>query len=830
MFIAAAAFAQTPGVKLVSNGDFKDKDGSLHSWRIDGAHTLIWDGNPYVPVGGVFYSKYICTDQTGDNWQADVKALDSIKAAGITDLLLKTIGPATWTKPDAWQKLLDYLDASGFTYGIDLSDGPKAPLSGTIIEPSKYRISNILKDSSFTFDMPDVSSAVWVLCSAYDGAVLSSGGAFIADGKVKVDVKARPDQSSVLLLYPVIDLANGERSGVADLWAGFDEYRDRLLGFLAKVKFGKGFRFFVDPLTSKMDFAGERAALIPDSADFRLQFEAYLAKKYSNIGSLNAAWGLTSENLSSFQEAARVIPLWHGARGIPAIYDRARGIRIKIDVPRSKIWDDIIDFRDKSAQAYLNMAADLLKRNGADVPVIYNASNHHRIFANATSRGGFDGLGVQAYGHGVSLVTDTAGTIYSLAEESSKSIWFVVTGTQDTISRSQSTAGYGSKEVMFADLDSLAEIGAKGLFIYGLQDCREQGTENREQFLSMLGWLKEFKDKFTSEDRAGFVPEVVYYPIDQHVGAETMRLGPGAWWLPSLRTGSPLVLGDSIAGYTLNGQDGACLWSRIGSITATLPLTQDQKPKLVFPNNADGVFTADKKKVVLKLGITPIVVSGLDMLQTFPLEVVQEEFDKLGPLVAKAKAAGNRVPDADTAIERAKKLLKSGRPAIAYDIAHTFVQQIANELGSYTWVEGEQPISSSFEGFVSGLGASAGGYLGINTLVAPPMSPYTATYVVSVAKAAMYELWLAGTTLDAGASSFSFCMDNGPWQETAPSNTSRYWKSFAWMKIGVINLSEGQHILQIRIDKPNKEGFYKLGIDAIVLSPSEFKPNGIKRP
>lgn len=824
--------AQTMDVKYASNGEFTAKDKSIHRWKIDGAHTLIWDGQPYIPVGGVFYSRYICIGQTEENWQADVKSLETIKASGITELLLKAIGPATRTKPAAWQRLTDYLDDNGFTYGIDLADGPKSPLSGNIIEPAKYRVADITKDTTFTFNMPDVTSALWMLCGATDGTVIASGGASVSGGKVRVDIKARSDQSCVLLLYPEKEFSNGGQSGVEDIWSGFDEFRDRLLAFVSALKFGKGFRFFVDPLTSKMDFPGDMPNVIPDSSDFRLEFEAYLSKKYQNIGALNIAWGLIGANMVSFQEAARMMPLWQGMRGIPEIYDRANGHCYKIDTPRAKVWDDFHDFRDTSAQNYLNTAADLLKKNAADVPVIYRAAGMHRILANSKPRGGFDGLGVDCYGRGQDLVVNTAGPVYSTAEEAVCSMWFVVTSTMDTAAKVKSSPGYESRDAMFADLDTLGEIGVKGIFVNGLQVLPDEMWKNHSLVLApeQLGWLKDFKDKFLSDQRASFVPYVVYYPSEPVMGAETKRLGPGKWWLPSLRYGTGFKYGDTLAGYTMPDQQGVCLFSRTGSTTVTFPLQKGQKPTLVFPQDPSGVFTITKKGFTVVLGDTPVLISGLDERQMFPLEVVSKELAKLGPLVARAKATDSRVPDADIATNRAKTVLKNGLPAVAYDIAHTFVEQIGEEIGTYAWIEGENTISHSFSQVVSSLHASNGAYLSLSTKLPPPMSPYTASYAVEITKTALHDVWIAASGVDASSTAISFSFDNEPWQQAACSVQGASSPGFQWVRIGSVNLAQGAHTFQIRLDSPNSAGNYELGIDAIVVSPGEFKPDGIVKP
>ncbi len=835
LFLGAVACssAQTPGVKIVSNGEFKDKDGAIHAWRIDGAHTLIWDGKPYIPVGGVFYPRYICNGATEENWQADAKALESIKSSGIADLLLKPIGPITATDPAAWQRLLDYLDSNDFTYGIDLSDGPRAPVSGVVIDPMRYRTGGAVKETFFQFNIPDVVSALWILCTTTDGRVISSGGADVANGQITIDIKSRPLESAVLLVYPTLQPTTGVNSGTGDLWAGFDEFRDSMLAFCSKLKFGKGLRFFLDPITSKMDLDPKLASFIPDSAEFRLEFEAYLVRKYKNIGSLNSAWGLNRENLDSFQTAARVMPLWYGARGITAVYDKARGKRYAADVALSTLWKDIVDFRDYSVQGYLNSAAELLKRNVAEVPVIYRATSYNRIFANTISTTGFDGLGVDAYGRGEPLGIDQAAPIYALSEESACSMWLVVTGTQDTRSRDKSTSGYSSKEVLTADLGVLAEAGVKGIFVNGLQVLPDDIWKNHSlaSMPDQMGWLKSFKDSFVADRRADYVPQVIYYPVVPMTGAHTARLGPGQWWLPSFQMGGAMIIGDTIAAYTIPGHEGICIWSRVGPQTVTFPMQPEFEPTIKFPLASEGILTVDKKNYTLKLGNDPVVLLGIDPVQVFPLETVDAEIAKLKPLAQQAKEAGSRVPDVSEAIKRATDLMKHGRSAVAYDVVHTMANRIQQELGSYVWLEGESAISHSFESVVTNAKSSSGAYLNLDTTQPPPMSPYGAAYIAQIDKVADYDVWVALSPTDGTASQISFSFDAGPWHEAPPERTiSDYQPGFGWVKIGSIRLAIGQHLLQLRVDKPNSDGVHRLALDAIVLSPVAFKPDGIRKP
>ena len=62
------AAAQSSGLtavrKTLSAGAYLDqKTRARHSWQVNGAHTLLWDGAPYLPVGGTFVPHSFASDQ-----------------------------------------------------------------------------------------------------------------------------------------------------------------------------------------------------------------------------------------------------------------------------------------------------------------------------------------------------------------------------------------------------------------------------------------------------------------------------------------------------------------------------------------------------------------------------------------------------------------------------------------------------------------------------------------------------------------------------------------------------------------------------------------------
>jgi hypothetical protein len=160
--------AAAPGV--VSQGAFTDAAGAKHVWRINGAHTLIWDGEAYLPVGGRFQARSWVAGAGEADWQADVAALKTLKEKGVADLLLQPAATPdqrptgiTRVAPAALQRLMDHLDAEGFTYGVSLNDGPRDPLIGYVVRPGAYRRGEVQapQGTILRFPLQNVGSSLF---------------------------------------------------------------------------------------------------------------------------------------------------------------------------------------------------------------------------------------------------------------------------------------------------------------------------------------------------------------------------------------------------------------------------------------------------------------------------------------------------------------------------------------------------------------------------------------------------------------------------------------------------------------------------------------------
>lgn len=801
------------GVKYKSSGTYVDASGGQHAWSINDGHTLLWESDAYIPAGAVFVSQYLASGAGEDAYQADITGLQTLKGKGITDIILRSNGPITSSSAVSLQKMIDYLDSNGFAYGIEMDDGPKTPLEGYVISPSRYRLEGPSDKQSITCAWPNVDSAIYVIVSKFDNSIKANGGAIVRDGKVTVNIASPLKIGEVLIIYPHKNLAG---SGVADLWSGYSEYRDRVLAFFKQIKFGRGMRFFIEPFTSKMDFTGDMLGFVPDSSGFRLGFEAYLTRKYKHEGGVNAAWGL-NENLESVERAARLIPLWTATRGIPYTYDKANAHLFSVDPTIAlQMWHDIVDYRDSSAQEYMNTISDTLRKQVADVPVIFKSSTYHRIYANPFGMGGFDGLAAEAYGSGEAPVDRVAGPLYSLAEESGKSTWFIVAGTQAS---ADGKTAYLGENIMIATLDSFREIGCKGFFVDNL-------VSNSEQ----IGWLNSFKSKI-AKTWTDFKPEVVYYPTDPPTGAYVRRLARDTWWLPTLRRGNTNFIGDGLFIYTILGEGKSYLWSGSGRKTITLSTggagaaSVDYPAGVTIAARKDGMFTLD-------IDETPTVLRGINFSQVFPRETAELQINRLSALIPIADKAGVDVKAARGSLESAKSVFKNGQACVVYGIAQDGTALLQKAMGSEVWIEGEKSPASNFGPVVAAPGASAALALVLDTEEAPPLNPYSASYGFESISNSSYEIWLAGSS-PSDSSPMSYSLDEGAWTPVSAvdSKLTDYAPGLAWYKVGVANLFPGNHTLTIRVDgKRPQDNRYYSAIDAIVLSPRSFAPNGVIKP
>jgi len=817
-------------LKPESDGVFQDAKGGSHPWSIGQAHFLRWDGLPYLPVGAAFQPQSWARDASEAAWAKDKAALDMLGKRGVHDVVLSAGATGlTHVSLAAVQQVLDYLDANHFQYGLEIADFPQNPLTGYIVKPAVYRNPLPSASGPTTFrHIPGLAGAFYMLVSPRDGEIEESGTARVLDAETAQVTLKTPATDDVLLLYPQrLYFMGTPESRLPDLWEGYDEYRDRLLGFFSHLRLGPGFRFFLDPFTRQLGFGGEVENVIPTTDGFRLDFEAWLDKKYHhNVDDLNRGWGIRDHDLPDFAAAARSLPLWSGSKGVPAVYDPVKKVAYAVlNKPRigGHVWDDLQQFRIASLRGYMNSMADVLKKGVADVPVVYGWGGRSALFTNTQSRGGFDGLSIGG-------AAGSGAYAFAQAEETPKTTWLIA---GDALGDS------GFAPTGMGEWDALKDLGTRGFFA-------PVATSADAGRLAEYGAALSLDAPSMTE-----LTRVLPYPAGvSGVEASVRRLSDGVWWLPSYRAGELFQPGDAFSlgpllrGYRLNDPDGLSprfvVWSPHGAMTqAQFPFPKDS-PAVI--TDAAGIpLKVEKKKNAwtVPLGADPIVFSHVASVP-LPVDAAEAASKEAKRLLKLAKDQGlatalyqEQLFHIDTSIPTTAQ-----DADLRYNAFARLVGALTNALQPYLWLEGESANSDTFDSLVSDSEASGGSYLALDTGRLPPSSTgdaeggYRADYKFYVNATGSYALWAATSPLR-DSSPFTYTLDDGGANtiEDAESEGGLYAGKFVWSHLGDATLGRGPHTLTLAVTGPRPhDKRYLLAVDAFCLSRVAFHPNGTTLP
>jgi hypothetical protein len=858
--------------KSMSTGNYTDKKtGAKHNWQVNGAHTLLWDGAPYLPVGGEFAPRSFGASSDA-GWQDDVKALELLKARGIRDLIIWPDKPLVEIPTAVLQRLIDYLDANDFRYGLSFGQGLTTPATGYVVKPNQYRYENP-RELTALWQVSGVDRGLYFLVDgANDARFVRGGEATVHDGvaSAPIDVPqtvAKP----VALLLPHKTLTASPVGTLPDLWTHFDSYRDRVLTYLEKIKFGSGFRFYLDPLARHLGFSGEADYLVPDSDSFRVEWESYLNKTYTNAEDVKSHW-LLSDDFRTIQELARLVPLWNRKRGLPYLFDpvTARVYRTQqSETLEASWWDDFLHWRDQSIGYYMNALADTLKHQVADVPVVYTWTREEALFSGSDPAAGFDGLAVATRAQDPTRLSRVTGLVYSAAEQASRTMWLIVseinrsayverghdTGVakaQDGLSVANAT-GYATNREMETDLTDLRRIGMKGLFVNALQpdSGASRAIGNWSGAPESLDWLHTFASGLAADASvANFAPRVLYYPESVPSPARTMLI-PGTnsvYWLPANITGKPVTLWPAFAGYVIQGG------TEKSQDTVLYSLTGPRKTRIFLPDITKiQARTAEGSPIPLKIlsklsaevtiDATPMIFTT-DGEEVVPEAAAADALTQLALLnqiahLQEQNSSNIGQPDlGDVEYKTAAMYFHKGFFGTSYAAARQMIDRMTDLVRPYIWMEGEAATAQNFTEVAPNAEASGGNYLRLSTPdpARYPVSVYAARYAFDVPNDGDYRIWIAGSLPGPETSPITWYIDRRPEQEPAsptPQGPLYLQQHFGWYQLGTARLEKGPHNLTVKVvDRAAATGQFALGIDSILVIPvnREFTPNATIRP
>ena len=847
--VAGASHAQIS--PAVSRGTFTDKGGVSHPWLINDAHTLVWDDKPFVPVGGLFQAKSWAHNPTPADYAEDIAALQLLKSRGITDIYVQPVRVGiTAVPPQAVQKLTDYLDTEGFTYGISLNDGPHDILLGYQIRPGAFRQEVGSGGGVLRFPMDSVASALYFWVTRDGSEIIKSGQAqMVAEGaKVTIPpVNGSDSVQNVVFLLPQ-KVSFGQAAGslpIPNLWDGFDAYRDDLIGLFEQIKLGKGFRFFMDALPQNLALNSDTDRFMPTGAAWAQEWQSYLAFRYKNMDALASGWGLKDRDVKTFDEAALLLPLWSGGKGAGMLYNKETEAFHRVDTQRSGFWRDLSAFREQSVRGYMNDLAVSLKKAVADVPVVYRSSGDSPLMVSLPRTKGFDGIGISAYGRGSDLITKSAGFAYAQAAEAPKTTWLMVASTADTQpappapdgSLAKTASGFASQTALSSNLDWLREMGARGFYIDGVRLADPARKEyDLSQTPEQLDWLASYQQAVlaTGLGAAQTVPQAIFYP--KNLSTATLRpLSYGGWWLPTPRLGTFFDFGEAGRAYALNEANGGVtyyLWNPSGERRIKIKIPRASRsvgvPAVRWSQSANGEVKNDI--LGLTIGPDPIRIENLAAIP-----VPDDAFDlakkEVVGLVAAMKKRG--IVDASLFQNEANVIANhytanTDNPWFSLNEIQSLLKRMRTILRPYAWLEAEPggvgftgAIGQSFDEVSERNGASNGQVLLVGPR--PVTSAATATYRVEVQQTGPYNLWVAASP----NAPLTFRLDNQPVldEAVAPQAVGGLYAggTLVWTHFGVATLPKGPHTLEIRAGGP-------CAIDTVLVTPGTFVPDGPNLP
>jgi len=811
--VALTLVVQAQGL-MQGQGVFVDRDGATHRWQVTPAHSLQWDGEIYMPAGVWFTPQWLRADSTEADFQRDEQLLDALVRAGISDVCIVPRDAAPTIPAERWQRLVDALESRNMRYGLSLGEAGLPVAQGYVVAPASNRIANITQGGVVVFRAPYADHAQVFVVDTHDGSILSHTRVAVEQGVGRLPLQLQEGVMAVMVAYPHRPLADNG-GFVPDVWESYNAWRDGVLQTLGKVRFGKGLRFFADPL-GRWTPPLEDDGIVPSSPGFRLGFEAFLARKYQTLENLMSAWALSERNLESFAEAARQLPLWRGQKGIPQLYELQTGNLRRVEATRCAYWRDVNQYRREALQEAADRLAAVLRRHLADVPVLLSWQRFHPMYVFTQNQPGVEGLLVVTAEHGFNLAVKSMAPAVGQATESVRPTWLLAALAHD-VSRD-----YADSQAIHSEAQALAQAGSRGWFF--------RVTEALTDTVP-LQWLRSFQQTVLARPEWQQPPKVLFFPLTASGICEVKKLPGDVWWLPSAREGTIVNVGRNYRAYqirTLAGEQYV-LWSADRDRPVNFRLNEPRVFTAFLPDGTPVKISGKGRNFSLNLPTVPVVFTGSGTL--FPVEAAEDAINELARLIKIGQSRRVEVGTARFRWQQARENLRAGQVYTAYLLASEALEELVQRLSQYLWMEAETADESNFDEIVDLPWASGGKVVRLQNINDPPARGYFLRYRFAVREEGNYVVWVACRT-EGGSPLLWSVDDNAPQPPESSVSVGGYGEGFGWLRMGTVRLSPGFHVLELRVVQRAGEGAkpYVQWCDVVLLTAENIIPQGTVKP
>lgn len=767
---------------LLTGGSLNSLESSAvsqSSWEVNTHRTLIWSGEPYVP--------------TGVRIDGSPRVIQAAAQAGIRDVIVDL--PATG---EGWSDAFAALEAAQMRYWIAVSSAFH-DASFVAVMPDAYRISGVFEPLARNLRMPQSDRVLGIMASTRTSEIVQQERYRTQDGAISIAFDPRPTpggpataQEYVVLLYPRMTT-----SATPDYWEGLDRQRDNLLSSLAAHPPGRGLRGWINPAGPQPydPFAPEQG-WVPASPTFHIEFAAFLEARYGSVESVLRAWSLRVNDVQTFEDAAQLVPLWNGNRGVAAVFNSVteRVYRVTSS-DASAIWGDINAVIAETRLRRTNSLVNLLKGQ-TGVPVVQEWSGWNASYALPETA--FTGVAVRTRGTSPSQVMDAAAPGASVTARSRANL---LIGSEISV---PSEASRNDLERLVNDLQSM---GARGVFFRA-----------DESLFPTIGQVARTLDG--SADAAEWSPRAVFYPEAMRNPATPGTLPGGLLWLPRPVPGQRIQFGPEISGFRSLGSDmHLVLWSRIQDQPIRIRTTDPREYNIERMDGVELPLRYGRSHIDLTLPQVPVVVRGRDAILV-PETSAQYMVAQIETMFARFE---NRIGMAgEESFEFTNNVRSMGfAPGTSFLELQAQYVRLGSRAAPYLWIEAERPARHNLSEVRDEVGASGDRVLAMRLALESP-EPYFAEYLIRPRVSGQHQVWVAARTRNGAIPDMTVRIGEETLRPTG-QRLGTYGRDFAWIAFDELPLSVENFTLRVQFDGFDPQ---PVDLDAILVAPVGTVPNG----